>query len=570
MEDKVSILHISDLHIGQTDGLLKKDKYIEGFKEALSSCQKKRGEIKKILLTGDIIDVSGNMNENYSEAKKIIEDIKEYLELENKDILIVPGNHDLMDVSDNIGRISKEDALKNTYGSYREFYKKILGRDEVIPMQPFEVEVWEEEKIVFIRINSNNNDIKNPIKTSTGSPDRSTGWIDDIELKKFIKTNLKKYQNYIKIAIMHHSVAPYKEEKITDLTIGNAEKIRNILIEGDIKIVLCGHMHGGQCIEINKLFNIVVGSLGVNFSHSNETDRHNAFNIIEKIEGGLTNYEYKLLSDEKKDRWIEWDKKTLIEGMNNTFTDDIGMLGEDDEDTENTDESKRRESNKLDIEKDILKIIQQNGLYKTGHFHWEGKKTLGWIDASYILEAEHYHAKVGIESVIDEIIDTIPENTEVVVIGSGIKGNIMASLIRYNYPEFFYTYYPEKAIDHIELEKQLNLAEVGNKHFIVMVDVVFSGESAKEIFKQVEKYITIQDRKFNFEIICIVYSGSEDKEEKLVKLKWKMPTGKQGIINIHSMCSIPIKQCNLKHKCSIQENNLDIVYEFREEEEWRK
>lgn len=141
MANMIEWLHISDLHFGY------KDNVVEQMREALPMKAKEyfQGrDVDYIFITGDIIYGKADHTVAYSEAKAHIENLRKKLDVQNKNIFIVPGNHDYkrsevreaiisqirQKYEADIGIINPDllDMLKNDYDEYKNFYESVCGR----------------------------------------------------------------------------------------------------------------------------------------------------------------------------------------------------------------------------------------------------------------------------------------------------------------------------------------------------------------------------------------------------------------------------------------------------------
>ena len=87
---EISILHLSDLHITNRNGI-----YSDVHKNLLQDIKKQCQYLNHIIIviTGDVID-KANYDETFEVAKKFFQDLYEYIGDKVIGVEIVPGNHD--------------------------------------------------------------------------------------------------------------------------------------------------------------------------------------------------------------------------------------------------------------------------------------------------------------------------------------------------------------------------------------------------------------------------------------------------------------------------------------------
>lgn len=119
------ILHLSDIHFGRTY----KDPTILACKIASAVCHKLKGSpINCIVVTGDVFD-GRRLNDEKSNAKLVdiavsffqrlryeINEIQGEISLDDQDVIIVPGNHDII-----------RESGKNTFSLFHAFLDKYQG-----------------------------------------------------------------------------------------------------------------------------------------------------------------------------------------------------------------------------------------------------------------------------------------------------------------------------------------------------------------------------------------------------------------------------------------------------------
>ncbi len=261
---KLSVLHLSDIHIGNNIYNKSEDIAIPII-EALEDHGKK---VDCVIITGDIFD--GKIND-LEDRKKVALDFLNYLKkelsLSVSDFIIIPGNHDL--------KRTKSSANFNDYKCIlKDFYSKKYYEDIIDNEFLFTTRIYEDRKIAIIGLNS-------CMIESCKLEKKDTDWMkeltsfDDSMKKKILKVLENKKRNewddygfiskkqlresfkhlenqienlldYTIIACFHHHFYPFPE---IYSQYGDSSIIRNFtdVIEKfqqkNVKIVLHGHKH---------------------------------------------------------------------------------------------------------------------------------------------------------------------------------------------------------------------------------------------------------------------------------------------------------------------------------------
>lgn len=128
--DKIQWLQISDLHIFDSTSW---DMMKNAYERQLS-----KQKVDFIIITGDL----HQYGDDYGKTLEFLENLVALLNLEKKDVFILPGNHDVEDIKfkklivkdicdqtdkDEDAYIEYIDDLKNGYTAYRQFLRKFYG-----------------------------------------------------------------------------------------------------------------------------------------------------------------------------------------------------------------------------------------------------------------------------------------------------------------------------------------------------------------------------------------------------------------------------------------------------------
>lgn len=261
---KLSVLHISDIHIGNTYYKDPKDIAIRII-EALETHNKEK--IGCVVVSGDIFDGKAHdFDKRREHALEFLNYLKDELELEPSDFVITPGNHDLNRRDASADFSEYKTLLKDFYGE--RYYDQNIN-DKYL----FNVKVYEEKKIAFIALNScmveacrlSDEDIKwidnialdeqskEVIKKALSSEKEKEwddyGLINKLQLRdafKSLEQQLVELSNYTIVACFHHHFYPFPEiyKKVGDRSIiRNFTDVIEKFQNKNVKIVLHGHKH---------------------------------------------------------------------------------------------------------------------------------------------------------------------------------------------------------------------------------------------------------------------------------------------------------------------------------------
>ena len=308
---KITILHISDLHIGNTN--CHENDIKNNLIQALDDANDK--SIDYIIVTGDIIDAEKNKEEqqqnNLNRAVQFFEElIKGINQIQGKkiglnQILFVPGNHD----------INRQNGSWELYQSFLQtFYSCQIPECYDKNMQTM-IKICEEDKILFIGLNSNyfNRDEK-----------KFKECVDTAQLNK-VNRLFKEHQgfpNYYTIVFLHHPFYLFTESEgnIENGIISNAENFSAKLAKWNTRLVFHGHKHYDRQSVIKP-----IGSEKINVfsaaSIGKKGVQDHAVNIVEieknPINGGKIKLElFKLIAKDSEEFKLDQEPiKELDQGL---------------------------------------------------------------------------------------------------------------------------------------------------------------------------------------------------------------------------------------------------------------
>ena len=588
-----AVLHISDLHITNhknDEGKIISESWLttsfDDYLEELSKFingKKEKFNISRLLLivSGDLSNASAEGE--YPQTTTFLNNLAKNLSIELDDILIVPGNHDVnwakssfafsKDRENNIkNEIKPYTFHKEKYVEFKKFYDsffndsknkegKIFNHEKAI----VDIVKIDDYEIAFLGINST----YKCSHTDQYNPD-ANGFINSNNLEKEIKAFKKEHQNWIIVAVFHHNA----ESNISGNKVGieNWISIRNIFAKYDINTFIFGHEHtpGGFSLTHNLQFNyIATGSTGkknisnyLNILTFENTSSKLQLNVkfcgLQK-DGNKQHFEFGYWTELPDiDQQTEFVLREIVDSP--ISSKDIFPKQKTNPIKKNK-RKKQKPATQSEIIKDysseLLRIIKQNKLFKSGHFHWsDNAKAHNWLDTSKLLsKKEHLHLTKN--SIINLIKDNKLDCD--LIIGLGLEGNVIASkaAVYFNKP---YTYLPYsyRYSDHDSYEKEITVKST-YKSVLIITDVLHNGSTLTSLILKNEK-------KFfdNVSKICVVslfYTGKGDYSVDMLN-----KNGENRFEYYYVCDEIKVEGCpygdDFRTKCKIYSQKLDFVYEF--------
>lgn len=233
----MTVLHISDIHIGDVCNNCSYENYLDGMMRVLQKHYDKIIDI--VIVTGDIFDGKDN-----NQKKKVKEKIKVAVEWfkhlladinerevqktkksSEEDILFVPGNHDIC---------RKKKTCKKTYKIYDRFLDKFYGeKNEPNDCENLHMRIKADNDKKFLFLGFNSADSQNKVVISNKQLEYADQQIE------------QQYKNYNKIAFFHHPSCLFPEssgDNYKDI-IENLADLYEYLDRWNVQLVLYGHKH---------------------------------------------------------------------------------------------------------------------------------------------------------------------------------------------------------------------------------------------------------------------------------------------------------------------------------------
>lgn len=229
----MTVLHISDIHIGDVCNNCSYENYLNGMVRALQKHYDKIIDI--VIVTGDIFDGEDNLDDKKMKDKikvavewfkHLLADINERevqktKKLSEEDILFVPGNHD----------ICRPEVSYKIYDWFLDEFYFSKNEPNDYGKLHMRIKADEDKKFLFLGFNS------------VGSQNKAE--ISNEQLEYAEQQIGKKYNAYYKIAFFHHPSCLFPEsngDNYKDI-IGNLSDLYEYLDRWNVQLVLYGHKH---------------------------------------------------------------------------------------------------------------------------------------------------------------------------------------------------------------------------------------------------------------------------------------------------------------------------------------
>ncbi|MDZ4567251.1 metallophosphoesterase family protein [Bacillus cereus] len=227
-----TIIHITDLHFGSFENTGVDNK--EGIKDIsdlqIQNDRMFKDAIKDELKDDTILIVGGdltskNEKEGFEKAKQFING----LGIRNKNMFIVPGNHDY-------DRTATEDAhVFAVFKHYFERFNTPFAKESYILNKDLKLFVY---GFNTVHLKRHNDDIKEFVYVSEQD-------IQELEMKhEELLSEIEDFANYTKIAVMHHNLTPHPGVELKQYSENiKLFDIKHTLMTLGFNMVVSGHKH---------------------------------------------------------------------------------------------------------------------------------------------------------------------------------------------------------------------------------------------------------------------------------------------------------------------------------------
>lgn len=601
---KKVFIHISDMHVAERKrsgnvmnpraGLTNltapsqdSDKnYIEAIckkiKEKYTECE------FYLLVSGDIADSAEQAE--YDAAKSYLEIITKELNIDNKRMLLVPGNHDInrFDCQTQARNLpdSSDYDCSDKYNRFAEFYQKLFNKP--FPKDEAVVDFLkiESDLLLFVGINSNFH-----IGYAGGD-----GYVNIESLKDKMNELKNDYSTYTKIALFHHNL--YSKYKDNTSALGNFEtdnrgRLLTFFQQYGFRCVFSGNEHtvaSDQNVKNGDLYYSDAGTLGLKSPIPSfkiyELDKNDKEETIFKIR--VCRYINDNNNDAPTGSWGWWgDESTDLSeivlrapGAKNDLplaTDSLPSSPK--EASQSFSKSSYSSSNTslptndgnvelTTFQKELLIIIKKNGLFHQGHFHWgKSSRSHNWIDTVTLLSNNENKKKVLNE--IDRYVKDRAIDYDI-VIGIGIEGNILSSRLLLKNKDYTYIPYAYRYGEATKYEKTMHVHSHCYRNVLIVTDVVFSGNTLKTLLRVEEKDF-FENKVEHVDVLSLFYTASKVQLEENNGLPEELGDMVDKV-TFHYLFHLEVGRCiykdeTYKEECPNYKNHLCDVLKFYNENE---
>lgn len=595
---KKAILHISDLHVvnhldangepitSELSSFFNTNNS-DGFRNAflqttIDFIKSKFSETEfHLVVTGDISDSA--KEKEFREASRILNELASELNIEKKNILLIPGDHDV-NWNDCTIAYEKENNEKKAYDYHKEKFEKFTE---------FFNDFYSDEEVKFNAENALVGNIKptsNSIIIGINTNFRigaqsGEGYVDLYKLKQELEDFLTSHPSKHIFAAFHHNMeARYENRQNGNWEEHNLHQVKNLLLSKNIKVLFYGNEHTSFSMEEDgAIFHSAVGTLSkrnpIYSLKIYEIDESDGFSL------NISLFNYHCQNSPKlpsKGFWSITDspqeeKKFVIKkpvSEIETTTRELQIV-------ENTINEQPIVHNiePTDYSQKLFNLVKERKLFHSGHFHWsETSRAHNWIDVTKILN-KHNDLIFAKNAILDLTKKNINDDFDF-VIGLGIEGNILSTKTSIEFAKpYSFLPYSYRYDDHNGFEKELCFDNLGKyKSVLIITDVVNDGRTIRKLihkraidfFKDVEKIF----------VVSLFYTGNIPNPNTNILNITKAQLTSKGIeeddhsenrISYYFVTAMKVEECpykkDYKTACLLMQNpDLGCIHKFYDDE----
>ena len=512
-EDKAAkkhriILHLSDLHMRQNCKLSNEQQMRIAFLDKLRIIANE-SDIIGLLITGDLADAG--RKSDYAAATELLEKIIDEICISKENIIIIPGNHDIsrdrysVCLDDNTApneSLMRKAKLENYTKFHNDFYAdciksgvvKNMSSDKIIYQGPYKLNFL--KKVEFIWINSNYS--RDASDNYTNLPLEQFGR----ELDEIIPTEKSNFT----IGIIH---------EIGDWSGAYFQEFWRALNSHDITSLICGHIHASVTSDRRENYIEMRSQTGRQLQKSQFcNDIENEGFLYYEVEEDEEYLQLKVCEYFYQDSTVNCPQFIKRDASDQDYFVFCGtkppVLKADAQPDKST--PLDNISSNLELEQEganetsavkrsdlINRMLIENRVYLTGHFHFGNKKrTHLFINLAGVLGIISWRKRLC-DALTMEIrkVQTSYGLTEFnAIIGYGMQGIIIGAHLSTTaeFQDAVFTYFPHPERKHSVKEHSTTIDTP--RSVIIVTDVISSGQSIlrlidanREMFRETQEIL---------------------------------------------------------------------------------
>lgn len=530
----INILHLTDFHLDciESENELLRKGYYKEYINGLVKCMGIQNCLDKIVITGDFIDKY--KHHNFKHANDIINYLLEKTNLSNRDVYLVPGNHDIDRREDENGN---ENEAREQFNQFRDCYADTSVLNETNRAKLLEINESFYALLLDSTIGAKGKD--HPGTFTTKEADYLIEWLNSIG-----KNGILMICSHNPIDNSSALIGPADEDDpdwakrhIWQSAGPFLVRIKENLDWNGKIIWVSGDVHRHVFDDKGKHVYVITGRFGGdNKVHTEQRQQARLITIASENECSTKLAEYSFYGHSAHSYMGEWgitNFDTARESMSSSIEKTV--VNEQEVDSEivrafNEEDIKRSSTNEAKynvfdkgIEDSILKIIENDKLYKFGRFVTsEENVSLSWVPVSELVNGMQDSFPMLMDAMrkwlLEKVGDSI-EKEKVVILGLDSWGSIIASqlTIQTNIKNYCLAsrgngkYHESNEKISKRLVKHLKYTEI----VVIVVDVLASGQSFDYIYKTITNGLGSGNNIMRWLGVALIYDPSQNRGSKL-------------------------------------------------------